>query len=374
MNRNIVFYISGHGFGHATRMCAIINALYGNYPDINIFIRSNAPEWIFRDTLERNFHYQYLLTDTGTHQIDFIHLDKKESFLRYDSLIKQRTAYMKDEISFIRTNNIDIIVGDIPPSAFYIAHSCGIKSIAISNFSWDWIFTPYLHEYPEFEYIIEDMITGYSYADILLKLPFSGDFSAFKKTIDIPLVVRTPKMEPDELKYKLGLQNESRPVLLCSFGGFNINNFDFAAMAKKNPNYFFISFGSSLRRESNFLILPFRSEFDHPSLVLMSDITVSKLGYGTVAECVAASTPIIYISRGDFKEYPVLEEGVKNNIPSYLMPDEDFFNGRWNRHIIKLLDKISDKRLFAPMDTSGSIKSAEIIYHFGNNNLDFILK
>ncbi len=364
MNKKFVFYISGHGFGHSTRMNALIKELYNYYPEIEIFIRSNAPEWIFRDSLKFDFKYHYLLADTGTYQLDFIHLDKKESFLKYDGLIKQRNSYLPDEIKFIKDNHIDIIVGDIPPSAFFIAHSCGVKSIAVSNFSWDWIFSPYLDEYPQFKYIIEDMQKGYSYADTLLMLPFSGDFPAFKQIINIPLIVRFPEKEPDILRHSLKIENELRPIILCSFGGFKINNFDFLSMSKKNTDFFFISFGNEFIRDSNFLILPFRSEYDHPSLVQLADIVVSKLGYGTVAECVSTSTPLMYISRDDFREYPVLQEGIKKNIPSYLIQKEDFFSGNWNTHLSNFIGQIPKKNLYSAMDCSGSSKAAKIIYEF----------
>ncbi len=46
----LLFYVSGHGFGHATRICALIAALRARTGSaLEIEIRSEAPEWIFRE-------------------------------------------------------------------------------------------------------------------------------------------------------------------------------------------------------------------------------------------------------------------------------------------------------------------------------------
>ena len=47
---SVVFYISGHGFGHAIRQIAVINALHELAPDISIVVRTAAPEWLFTRT------------------------------------------------------------------------------------------------------------------------------------------------------------------------------------------------------------------------------------------------------------------------------------------------------------------------------------
>ena len=174
---NIIFYVSGHGFGHSTRMKAVIDCLYSGYENINVFVRSDAPEWIF--TENKKVSFGHVVIDAGTYQHDFIHLDKEKSFIEYDNLMNNRDELIKNELEFIKDHKIDLIVGDIPPSAFYISNKAKIPSIGISNFSWDWIFEPYLQDHPGYSYIIEDMKRGYGYCDLLLKLPFAGDFSAF---------------------------------------------------------------------------------------------------------------------------------------------------------------------------------------------------
>ena len=48
------------------------------------------------------------------------------------------------------------------------------------------------------------------------------------------------------------------------------------------------------------------SGFRYEDLVAAVDVVVTKPGYGIIAECIAAGTPMLYTSRGDFREYDLL--------------------------------------------------------------------
>ena len=45
--RVILFYVSGHGYGHATRTNAVIEALLSAQPDLTIHVRTTAPPFLF---------------------------------------------------------------------------------------------------------------------------------------------------------------------------------------------------------------------------------------------------------------------------------------------------------------------------------------
>ena len=359
---NIIFYISGHGFGHSTRMKAVIDTLCESYENVNVFVRSNAPEWLF--TENKKVFFEHVFIDTGTFQHDFIHLDKEKSLIEYDKLMNNRKKLIEEELSFIAEQKIDLIVGDIPPAAFYIANDARIPSIGISNFSWDWIFEPYLNDYPEYDYIIQDIKKGYGYCGLLLKLPFAGDFSAFNNVVDIPLIVRPHRISPDIIRGKLGLKDEPRPVILCSFGGFKVKNFNMTETFMRHDDFFFIAFGEKSVKEKNYIILPFQNELDHPSLVNFADMVLSKLGYSTVAECVSTGTPLMYLPREDFVEFPMLEKGIKQLIPSHCISYDDFFGGLWQNHLDTFLDKISIGQKKIKCLHDGAQKACEHIMSF----------
>jgi hypothetical protein len=57
----VVFYISGHGFGHAVRMGEVMRALHSNRPDWRLLARTQAP----RSMLPEFVEYEDIEIDSG---------------------------------------------------------------------------------------------------------------------------------------------------------------------------------------------------------------------------------------------------------------------------------------------------------------------
>ena len=72
-----VFYISGHGFGHAVRQIAIINALGLRSSALDIIVRTTAPRRLFDQTVRVPITFIEGPTDTGVVQVDSVRLDER---------------------------------------------------------------------------------------------------------------------------------------------------------------------------------------------------------------------------------------------------------------------------------------------------------
>ncbi len=55
MTNTVVFYISGHGFGHASRQIGVINALLAARSGTRVVIRTSAPQRLFDRSIEAPF-------------------------------------------------------------------------------------------------------------------------------------------------------------------------------------------------------------------------------------------------------------------------------------------------------------------------------
>ena len=62
---NIAYFISSHGFGHATRASAVMDALALRDPQTHFDIYSGTPEWLFRDSYISNYTYHPGAVDVG---------------------------------------------------------------------------------------------------------------------------------------------------------------------------------------------------------------------------------------------------------------------------------------------------------------------
>src|SRR5947208_16319787 len=71
----IVFYISGHGFGHASRGVELIKAIVAADRDVRFIVRTMAPTWLF-EPVRAAVDVQPLEADTGLVQIDSLQFDE----------------------------------------------------------------------------------------------------------------------------------------------------------------------------------------------------------------------------------------------------------------------------------------------------------
>jgi len=61
----IASFISPHGFGHAARAAAVMEALKSRIPNIGLDIYTSVPKWFFDESLSNAFSYHYLESDIG---------------------------------------------------------------------------------------------------------------------------------------------------------------------------------------------------------------------------------------------------------------------------------------------------------------------
>ena len=131
---HIVAYITGHGFGHATRMAAVIGALAERRPDLAVSLVSTAPEWLFRLNLSVPFRVRARALDVGVIQRDSIHLDSSGTLAAYARAQERQDALIEEEAAFLRREAVDLVVADIPPAAFPIARRAGVPAWESATF------------------------------------------------------------------------------------------------------------------------------------------------------------------------------------------------------------------------------------------------
>jgi hypothetical protein len=343
----VVFYVSGHGFGHASREIEIINALLARRPDLRVIVRTSAKRWLFDLTLRHAVQLLELECDTGIVQIDSLRLDEAESLRRAAAFHRTLEARAASEARFLGSVGASLVVGDIPPLAFAAAHVARLPSIAISNFTWDWIYQGYADQVAGVPDLIPTIRDAYRKTRLALRLPMWGGFASMTDGLirDIPLVARRSSRARDEVRRALGLPDDRRLVLL-SFGGFGLKDFDLGALSSL-AGYAVISTSHVGATAHSAAISPHLIEIDendlygagyrYEDLVAASDVVVTKPGYGIIAECAANGAALLYTSRGHFVEYDVLVEAMPRFVRSRFIPQADLFAGRWAPHLDALV-------------------------------------
>ena len=368
--KTVAFYISGHGFGHASRTIEVINAMLARRGDLRIVIRTSAPKWLFERTVGSGseapglrgprradfgrwgafsrgnpVEYHEFETDTGIAQIDSLHLDEHETLRRARVFMDTFDARVVREVDFLLTHEVALVVADIPPLGIAAGHSAGIPAVGLSNFTWDWIYAGY-----EGARDLADRLGQiYATARSALRLPMHGGFETFPTVIDLPFVARRSSREPSATRRALQLP-ESERLALVSFGGYGLNGLDLEALTRLEGHVALLSAQSpmgelpaALRNGRRGSLLPFDERamyaagFRYEDLVRAADIVITKPGYGIISECIANDTALLYTSRGRFVEYDVLVSEMPRFLRARYISHDDLFAGRWDRHLDALL-------------------------------------
>ena len=368
MSSAIVFYVSGHGYGHATRVIEVINAILARRPETRIGVRTAAPRWLFDLTVKGRVTFSHLETDTGVVQIDGLTLDEADSIRRAAAFHADLVSRAATETRVLREMGAGIVVGDVPPLAFAVGHAAGVPSIAIGNFTWDWIYA----DYPRVRLapsLLPAIRGAYAKASMALRLPMHGGFEQISNVKDIPIIARHATRSRDEVVKALKLPAD-KPIVLVSFGGYGLPSLD-GDVVGKFRKYTVVTTATVplgrgrkevAERKGSFISLPEESVYDagirYEDLVAAADAVVTKPGYGIVSECIANDTAILYTSRGHFPEYDVIVKEMQPFVRNAFIDQNDLFAGKWETHLDKLLAQPKTKK---KPDTNGADVAAEIL-------------
>ena len=351
----VVFYISGHGFGHASRVIEVINALLERRPDVRVIIRSSVAPWLVKRTANPAVQLDSIGVDTGVVQIDSLHLDAQASIVRAEQFMSTFEARLDGEVSFLRRHNAVMTVSDLPPLGIAAGFVARLPAIALGNFTWDWIY----EHYPGGKPVAKVIGHVYSHATLALRLPMWGGFATMPEIRDLPFVARRSTRDPIEVRKALGIPLDTR-VVLASFGGYGLEGLDVDALRTLRGYHVLLP---GMIDENAMYANGYRYE----DLVRAVDVVATKPGYGIISECLANGTALLYTSRGDFREYQVLVDAMPQFLRCAFIDHDDLFAGRWGSHLDGLLAQPEPPAVPA---TNGADVAADILSQLINERAD----
>ena len=307
--RAVAVYVSDHGFGHATRTAAILERWLAVDPDLVVHVRTTLPRWLFPAVGDR-LRFREGTTDFGLVQPNCLTIDFGATLARLDELEAAFDRRVATETAWLREIDAGLVVGDIPPLAFASAEGAGLPSIAIGNFSWDWIYGHYVDRHAGFALHARRAADRYRFARMLLRLPFHGDMPAFRSVVDLPILTHRTTISALEARRALGLPVEG-PLVLLSFGGIGFPGLDVHRLAEMAPIRF-VTTDRVSSAPANLLRLD-AGEIDYTTLLAACDAVISKPGYGIVAACLARGQRLLCAWREDFPEAPILVRALEQH-------------------------------------------------------------
>lgn len=296
--KNIVFYISDHGFGHASRNIPIIRYILEGKSNIKIHIKTGINQGLFiKDSIKdlknsKNVIFEFKNMDIGLLlKKNSLDIDQEKLEKKAEEYINSWNDLKKRESVFLKENNIDLIISDIVPWVFECSESLKIKSLLISNFTWIDIYK---------EYLSENICNKYKGVYKKAKYVFLYDLY-IKSMIEylnnyekVGLSCREFNLEKVE-KIK---EKYSKPIVFVSVGrSVDINK----EVDVSDLNYNFIcTEGINLKGDNVEYIL---KETDNThDYIMASDYIITKAGWGTVSEALIGNKKIALLSREGVSE------------------------------------------------------------------------
>lgn len=291
----ISFYISDHGFGHASRNIPIIRyILEANNTKLLIKTGKAQGEFIRRAVGDFRGRVSYyfekmdvgLILKEGSLDIDNERLSEEVN--EYISSFEERAL---NEEMFLKANNVNLIVSDIVPWVFKCSRSLNIPSILISNFTWVEIYKEHLcskiHEKYKECYKLADKALFYGL--------YMEEMKEYLKNYEeVSLCSRDFNLEKvDKIKKKL-----SKKVVYLSVGrSVSLNK----EIDVSNLNYDFIVTDGIILKGDNVYYLD-KETPNTQDYLMCSDLVITKAGWGTVSEALLGKKKIAVLSRDNIAE------------------------------------------------------------------------
>ncbi len=353
---NIAYFISSHGFGHATRAAAIMEALSVRIPDVHFDIFTGTPEWVFRDSGLVNFTLRAGAVDVGLVQSSPMNHDLPATIAAVKTYLDSIPARADQLAAELEKAGDRAVIADISPLGIITGKRAGLPVFLFENFTWDWIYEEYVPGYPQFLDINERMKDIFAQADRRMQSEPLCDPSP-EADILIPPVSRRPHHTAAEFRAFLNIP-EYHHIGLISMGGIP-ENLDFAAGCSVPENVTLLLPGTfdHTERIGNKVLLPHHSGCYHPDMVHAADFLIGKAGYSTISEVCAGGAAYGFISRDDFRESGVTKAFLQKRPNTLEIAYERFTAFTLDREIEQLLEMGKT----APQPVNGSDAAADFI-------------
>jgi L-arabinokinase len=290
-------------------------------------VRTSAPRWLFDRTADAPIEFDADACDTGVVQIDSLRLDEGETIRRADAFHRELEARAAGEARRL-------------PLAIAAAAAAGVPSVAIGNFTWDWIYEGYPEALADAPGLLLTIRQAHARAAVAWRLPMWGGFEGFPHVVDVPFVARHSSRDPSDVRRALRLPPDRR-LALMSFGGYGVEGVrledldcraEWSVVVTDAPGHE-VPAGVVAVREADL----YGQGLRYQDLVRAVDVVVTKPGYGIIAECIANGAALLYTSRGRFREYDVLVREMPRYLRCEFLDQESLLAGRWRAALDRLV-------------------------------------
>ncbi len=351
--KEIAYFITPHGFGHATRAAAVLEALSGRSAEVHAQLLTTVPETLFSESLH-NFTCHRVPVDVGLVQSSALGADIPGTIQALDDFLPYRESLLEELLQ--RCGRCSLVVCDIAPVGIVVAQRLGVPAVVVENFTWDWIYDYYCDRHG-------DMVRHARYMqDLFARADFRIQTEPLCSGVDCDLrcgpISRKTRGTEREIRDNLN-PARNRPIVFVTMGGVaqGLPNLE---KLQGHREYTFVFSGREQggRVGDNIILLSRDSRMYHPDLIAAADVVICKAGYSTIAECYQAGARVISVGRDDFPETAPLERFLGQHLDAVTVGPSGYDNGEWLSLLPELLSRPGRDR--APVNGADAV--ADFLY------------
>ena len=330
----IAAFVSPHGFGHAARSSAVmLETERVGGAAFDVF--TTAPRWFFEESLGDRFDYHEEVVDVGFRQQSALHADVPATVAALRGLLPfdaDRVSRLADRV---RGAGCRAVLCDIAPLGIAVAEAAGLPSLLLENFSWGWLYEPYLREEAALGPFGAELDRWAAAATVHIQArPMCVRDEALRA---VDPIARPPRRDREATRRELGIP-ASAPLVVVTMGGYS-EDLSFVPRLREVSDAHFLITGA-IRTESgaNLYLFDNATPLYMPDVLEAADAVVAKLGYGMVSEVWRSGLPFAQVTRPGFREMASLERFAQDELSGFLMDAAAFSRGEWIARLPELLD------------------------------------
>lgn len=343
MPPHLLVVITPHGLGHATLAATVVNALGRRLPELRLTVQSSLPRAKLEQRFTMPFDHVEETPDFGMIQSEATAVRVEETAAAYAALHVDFAAVVAAEGERMARLGVDAVFTSISYVALAAAQARGIPAIGLSPLNWADLYRHYCGDRPEAGRIVDEMLTAYHQARVILRPEPSMPMDALENTRLIGPVARRGRDRRGELAARLGLSPEHR-VGLIAFGGYEVS-LPYQDWPRHPAWHWIVPVPVAHGRGD----MTVWSILDMPFIDLMRsvDLALTKPGYGMFSEAGVNGTPVLYVARPDWPEAPYLVEWLESRGRCLEMSFEGLAEGAlWGQ--LQTLFSFPDRPLVEP--------------------------
>ena len=334
MTAHLAVFVSPHGFGHAARASAVMEALHRR-TGARFELFTTTPRWFYDESVEGLYRRHEVATDVGFIQTSALSYDLERTVEAVSSLVPFHPDLVTGLALEVRRAGCSAVLCDVSPLGIAVADRAGLPSVLVESFSWPWLYEPLLEEAPGLASLSEELEYWIGLATLHLQAePYC--FADPRAHASVLPVSRPPRRSREELRRELDLAEDEKVVVL-TMGGYT-EDMPFLSRLEDMDDVTFVVTGCPADQvRGNLRLHGNATRLYMPHLVRAADAVVGKLGYSTVAEVWREGRPAAWVTRADFRETAPLWAWASERIPGFEIPAAEFGSGSWVERIPELL-------------------------------------